>query len=299
MKMPFSIFDSAAWRKRRVVPTETCGFTLVEIAICIAIISVALVGIIAVLPLGMNAQRDTREETIISQDAATLLPIITQGAQHSDDLINYVYAITNFWTLYKSDGVTTVNSGAFGYTSNSAPSGLSIPYSSAPLTNGSIIVGLLSMPEFIANDNGIPAYPAVPSVFNPAGFEVYSNHVVAYVRSLSGLATEKPPQDNSIMLGDAFSYRLLVVNAPIALDTNTLDPSSSFYSPYNYRISQNQRECRLTFFWPLLPNGNIGNEPPLTYRTTVAGQLAGTTLNNGQWYYFYQPQSFIVNTNPP
>ena len=45
------------------------GFTMVEIAICLAIIGIALVSIIGVLPIGMNTQRDNREETIINQDA--------------------------------------------------------------------------------------------------------------------------------------------------------------------------------------------------------------------------------------
>ena len=288
---------------RSSLPVRGGGFTLVEIAICIAIIGIALVGIIGILPYGMNTQRDTREETIISQDAGMLLPIITQGARNADDLTNYVYAITNYWTLYNADGTPTANSGALGYTYTGfpapSPSTPAPPYptgASAVLTNGVNIVGLLSTPEFVANLSGTPAYPTVPAVFNTGGFQVYSNHIIAYVRSMSGLATEKPPQDNSIMIGDAFSYRLVVVNAPIALDTNTF--AGSLYSAYNARIWQNQREFRMTVYWPLLPNGNIGREPPLTYRTTIAGQLAGNYYNN-QWLYFYQPLSFIVNTNLP
>ena len=50
----------------------------------------------------------------------------------------------------------------------------------------------------------------------------YSNHVYAYVRSFSGLAAEKPPQNNQIMREDAFSYQVLCVNAPMAVDTNLL-----------------------------------------------------------------------------
>ena len=38
------------------------AFTMIEIAICLAIIGIALVAIIGVLPLGMNVQRDNREE---------------------------------------------------------------------------------------------------------------------------------------------------------------------------------------------------------------------------------------------
>ena len=35
--------------------------------------------------------------------------------------------------------------------------------------------------------------------------QFYSNHIVAYVRSISGPAVEKPPQDNQILQEDTFS----------------------------------------------------------------------------------------------
>lgn len=303
MKLAYSSLPSLRARHRAPVAAHghsAFGFTLVEIAICIAIIGIALVGVIGILPYGMNTQRDTREETVISQDAATLLPIITHGARNADDLTNYVYGITNYWTLYKSDG-TPVGSGGTGVNGYSytgfSPANPGLPFAATPLTNGAAIVGILSTPEFIANVSD--TYPAVAACLNANGYQVYSNHIVAYVRSLSGLATEKPPQDNGIMIGDSFTYQLVVVNAPPALDTNTLQ--GTLFSNYNYQLWQNQREFRMTFYWPLLPNGKIGVEPPLTYRTTVAGQLAGGLLNNvsGLWLYFYEPQTFIQNTNAP
>ena len=55
----------------KISPTDfrrpVAAFTMVEIAICLAIIGIALVGIIGVLPYGMNTQRDTREETQIGR----------------------------------------------------------------------------------------------------------------------------------------------------------------------------------------------------------------------------------------
>ena len=44
--------------------SRVTGFTMVEIAICLAIIGIALVAIIGVLPIGINVQRDNREETL-------------------------------------------------------------------------------------------------------------------------------------------------------------------------------------------------------------------------------------------
>src|ERR1035441_663222 len=83
----------------------TCaGFTMVEIAISLAVIGIALVAIIGVLPIGMNTQRDNREETIINQDATVFIEAIRGGARGLDDLTNYVYAITNFYGKYNSSG---------------------------------------------------------------------------------------------------------------------------------------------------------------------------------------------------
>jgi len=71
------------------------AFTLVEIAICLAIISFGILAVIGVLPIGMNTQQDNREETIINQDATMLLEAIRSGSRGASDLVNYVYAITN------------------------------------------------------------------------------------------------------------------------------------------------------------------------------------------------------------
>src|SRR6185295_6427834 len=81
------------------------GFTMIEIAICLAIIGVALVGIIGVLPYGMNTQRDNREETVIGQDASLLVELIRNGSRGADDLTNYVIAITNYQVAYGVDAV--------------------------------------------------------------------------------------------------------------------------------------------------------------------------------------------------
>src|SRR5450756_204594 len=97
---------------------DTAAFTMVEIAICLAIIGFALVAIIGVLPLGMNTQRDNREETIINQDATVLIEAVRNGTHGANDLTNYVYAITNHWASYKVNG--NVNNGINGYTYTAA-----------------------------------------------------------------------------------------------------------------------------------------------------------------------------------
>jgi type II secretory pathway pseudopilin PulG len=261
---------------------DTAAFTMVEIAICLAIIGFALVAIIGVLPLGMNTQRDNREETIINQDATVLLEAVRNGTHGANDLTNYVYAITNHWASYNGNGNVN-NNGINGYTYTAASLN-GTPNAYYSLTNGAHIVGLLSTPEF-TDLNGIP----ISSLFNTAG---YSNHIVAYVRSLSGLAAEKPPQDNQIMKEDTFSYRILCVNAPVPFDTNIFNLAFA-QRQYVNQLSANLHELRMTFLWPQLPNGKLGNGHQ-TFRATIAGQLLPDRNNNN--LYFYQSQSF---TNAP
>ena len=271
---------------------------MIEIALCLAIIGFALVSILLVLPIGMNAQRDSRQETVIAQDASMLLEAIRDGARGNDDLTNSVYAITVYW-----ENLATGQSGQNNYTYTSASVSSSItypngPYSAAPLTNGANIIGLLSTPEFIANIN-IPPYTNYPAVPDPYfaglyGAGCYSNHVVAYVHSISGLAAEKPPQDNQILQEDTFTYRLVCVNAPIPMDTNLYSSSLSQRS-YGENLAGNLREVRLLFMWPQLLNGNVGAFRQ-NFRATVAGQLALTNAPPNPYpLYFYASQSFATN----
>jgi prepilin-type N-terminal cleavage/methylation domain-containing protein len=249
------------------------GFTMVEIAICLAIIGIALVAIIGVLPLGINVQKDNREETLIDQDATVFIENIRNGARGLDDLTNYVYAITINRTPYNPNGPP--------FTSNftNGPSGI--------LTNGENIIGLLSTPEYTDAVNGMP----LDNLFSGG----YSNYVVAYVRSISGSAVEKPPQTNAVILGDSFSYKIICGNVPVAVDTNAFNSTNVFDRLYAANLTANLHELRLTFLWPLLPNGGTGNGRQ-TFRTTVAGQIVTNIVGGGPILYFFQPQSF---TNAP
>ena len=236
------------------------GFTMVEIALCLAIIGFALVVIIGLLPQGMNAQRANREKTIINQDATVFVEAIRNGARGADDLVNYVYAITNYQTQY--------------------PAGATLPptpIGSTNLTSGANIVGLLSTPEF-TDINGLAL-----SDLTGGGF---SNHVVAYVRSVSGPAVEKPPQNNTLMVNGSFTYRIICENVPVAVKPN---------SSYSTNLQANLHDLQLTFIWPQLPNGNLPPQhPSQAYRTLIAGrQVMDTNAVSGTRLYFFQPQFFI------
>ena len=267
----------------RAVGARQSAFTMIEIALCLAIIGFALVSILLVLPSGMNTQRDTREETIVGQDASMLLESIRGGARGTDDLTNYVYLITNYWAYYNNLGKQTIH-GQNGYSfqgSTIANQWPQTPSDFFPITNGSRIIGLLSTPEYT------DGFQPITNLYNGG----YSNHVVAFVRSVSGLAIEKPPQNNSIMQENSFSYRLLCVNAPMAADTNSL-----LQSDFTREMARNLREVRLLFQWPLQPNGSVGFSHQ-NFRTSVAGLLLATNEPGfAQALYFYQSEYF---TNAP
>ena len=59
----------------------SAGFTLLEIAVSLAVIGFAIVAVIGVLPTGLNIQRDTRERTVVLQDAAYFLEAIRPNSQ--------------------------------------------------------------------------------------------------------------------------------------------------------------------------------------------------------------------------
>ena len=270
------------------------GFTMMEVALCLAIIGFALVAIIGVLPRGMNSQQETRQATIISEDATMFMEAIRGGARGLDDLTNYVFAITNYYQTYNAAGrPTMLHPLKAGYTF----SGANIGGASKPglaITNGLRIIGLMSTPEFTLYppDTKLAQIPV-----NHRWLTAYtSNRVYAYVRSISGGAADKPPQNNDILRGSSFSYRVLCVNAPPPGAPGVLADQNAVY---DQQLEGNLRELRLLFSWPLLPNFDVGNYKQ-NFRADVSGALVITNDvskdNSGMWLYFCQPQSF---TNSP
>ncbi len=250
------------------------AFTLIEIAISLAIIAFALVAIIGVLPIGLNVQRDNREETIINHDATMLMDAIRSGARGFDDLTNYVFAITNFWQDF--DDQTNLITGRptpDWYTPTTAyVGGTTLP--NFRLDNGERIIGLMSMPKRIPGDYTAP---------------FRSNHVVVYMRSLSGPAAEKFPQTNSSVQELAFNYRLIpeVIRAP----------SDDWTSPYGRNLKENISDIRLLFRWPLLPTGDAGPSRQ-TYRSMAGGGME-VTNDAGQKLYFFRSTVYSNSVAPP
>ncbi len=268
------------------------AFTMVEIALSLAIIGIGMIAIIGVLPRGLKVQRENREETIINQDATVWLQAIRSGARGYDDLTNYVDAITNIVTFYNAN--ETINrQETNGYTwSQCTLNGTVLPPRDV-ITNGARIVGLLSTPK-------ITKYHDLPNHI----VEV-SNYVTAYVHALSGAASEKAPQTNRDVRDLAFSYRIVSEVVPYAgWDPDmvqylapglTTDETAARSNAWLVARSthENLYDIRLLFRWPLLPKGRTG-QGRQAFRASVSGELAATN-ELGLPLYFFKSRTYVRN----
>ena len=236
------------------------AFTMVEIALSLAIIGFALVAIIGVLPAGLGVQRENREETIITQESGYFMDALRNGAQGLEELTNRVISITNYWTEYNTtnnfqsipipsspNGVADTD----GYTviGSRVTSTTAVADNDFMLIDGYRIISLLSRPKF---------EPVLTKATT-----VRSNHVVALVRAIAGAATEKPPQATPSVLDLGFSYRMLVEVHDVPLADKLPGQAQS--------LSTNLHEVRLRFSWPLLPGNRVGNGRQ-TFRSMAGGQ---------------------------
>ncbi len=281
-------------------PHSRSAFTMIEIAICLAVIGFALAAIVGVLPLGMNVQRENREETVIGQDASVFLDAIRHGERGLDDLTNYVVAITNSWAIYTGFKKPSFHTNIYTYTGSWFDGSSQPDY--RPMTNGLGIVGLLSTPRFVP-------FGSTNSLF------FRSNYIVASVRSMSGDASEKFPQNNPDVQALAFSYRLITELAPYGApygtnyyDLSWIDPSRfptnsvQYTNTLNYgnivRVMRtNLYDLRLIFRYPQLPNGNVGSGR-LVFRTSTSGHLLETNLfgfpsDPPHLLYFFEPRNYV------
>jgi type II secretory pathway pseudopilin PulG len=253
------------------------GFTMVEIALCLGVIAIALVAIIGVMPTGVRVQRENQEETIINQDARLLLEAIRSGASGMNYLTNYFESIT----LVRSLGNSVVYSNQF--------------LERAQLTNGLGIMGLLSNPKYLQ-----------------AGNRVFTNKVTARVRAISGSAIEKS-QDPKVR-DIAFRYRLTSELVPLSVfpreltNFTVLNPKSVDWgvASNNWLMARNQatnfHELRLTLQGPMIARGNNFEVygTPRTFRTLVSGRLDRMEFpTDGSWprFWLIQPDAY-AKVNP-
>lgn len=250
------------------------AFTMLEIAISLAVIGFALVAIIGVLPKGMNTQRENREDTIINQDGPYFLEAIRGGTGGLDDLTNYVDEIHVVTTNVLS-GVTSI-------------------VTNYPIS-GSNIVGLLSLPQgrrFVPG-NGEPI-----------------EKVEAFVRAMSGSAAGIANKDlvfRYLLTSEIAEITPSESFAPDSIETNT----SVYAANSDEGILRKERlreavnfpgnafEIKLSLRWPLLPNGTVPNGRPTVFRTLAGGTFNNINDTNIGLMYFYIPQTFKRNLLTP
>jgi type II secretory pathway pseudopilin PulG len=268
---------------------------MIEIAISLAVIGFALVAIIGILPTGLDVQKKNREETIINQDAQMWMEAIRNGAQGMDDLTNYVDGVTNFRTLFHLDnnGVVQTVTPLLPIQSTYVPNAPG-PYG---ITNGYRIVGLLCTPKYTYDEPQDPP----PVNLRP---DFTSNYVVAIVRSMSGAAFDKYPQDNSTLRDASFKYKLISEVTPYYYTDNSwMDPSRPEFQGVTYtNIVSNKKinlyDVRLIFRWPVLPNGDIGPNR-LVFRTQMSGSITNQPTpfpklaGAPRWAYFFENRNYV------
>ena len=261
------------------------AFTMVEIALSIAIVAFAMVAIIGVLPTGLQVQRDNREETIINQDGAYLLEAIRSGGLGLDELTNFVERIT----------ITNRSRGwSIGYFGSRLPEdGRQIP-----LTNGHFIIGMLSVPTY-----QYKSYRGGRTVLS-------TNEVTALMRSISGSASQR--FESQEFRENAFTYLLTTTIASyVPIFTNHIPlPITDSVARNPLAMQQNVRsnlyDVRLHFRWPVnvFEEGEdmryqVGKREQV-FRSLVNGRL--TQTNGSQFlpwtnYYtanlfYFQPSTF-------
>ena len=249
------------------------AFTMVEIALSLAVIGFALVAILGVLPIGVNTQRDNREDTIVNHDATLWMDALRAGNQGvrfgvSEDLSNYVISVTK--TVVVFDTSTT-------------------PWTPDPVINTRRYSNLL-WPQTV----GLLSTPRYQSV---GGNTVLSNSVVADVRAMTGSGATRWPQNNDLIKEAAFTYRITATVEDPSLKY-LIDPLASSVAPPDgdstrQQLNQRLRGVRLDIRWPVLPNGKTGLGRR-TYSASFGGMLLSVpaVVAGEPDLWFFQPTIF-------
>lgn len=269
-------------RRNRGVPTGAAAFTMVEIALCIAIVAIAMVAIMGVMPTGLNVQKQNREDTIIDQEAQILLDAIRGGSMRYHELTNYLdYIVVTHQPTNGAASIAAFRGRFFDWPANSPLSGLDqVPAGRQLLPED--IVGLLSLPKLDVRQDRFG-----------------TNQVIAQMRAFTGpldekvrpVATGTPRTDR---LDFAFRYQ---VTAEISLM-----PSGPETQPPFVGRDFGQRpiyDVRLTFQWPVYQSAGefrVGNSQK-SYHTQIAGQLVEHVLPGERTSQIFRSRIFRRRLN--
>lgn len=229
------------------------AFTLTELALCIAVVGIALVAIIGVLPSGLLVQRQNREDTLITEDAKYLMEAIRSGGIGIPDLTNYIEEVR--WIRQFPNGQMATNF----FRGINHPDALS---GGVPLIIDSrILIGMLSSPreEFF-------------NPMNPNTAQMQTNRVQAIFRSFGSAFTDKPYADlgavrpSPTRLEGAFRYLVTCESRPVATRPPFLAAGGQGTGPIRFQqqieLDGSLHEIVLRFQWPVFRVGNeyrVGN----------------------------------------
>lgn len=263
-------------RKNGAARQAQGGFTMVEIALSLAVVAFALVAILGVLPTGMTVQKDNREDTLINQEGRYWLEAIRSGALGLEDLTNHVESIrrTNYIGTstgsradFKVDQTIVIN--------NDRPTDL----------QPSDIIALLSTPKYVGRPDG----------------KTNVHFVAARVKAITGPAAEKGLLTNEF----SFRYELQAEITSIPPIPNAFAATNVAMGRYNQLMTNSLHDVRLIFRWPVVQRGNgwfVGNGRK-TFRARISGQYRDYALTNKaleDWSYarVLVPNTFHVASNP-
>lgn len=252
------------------------AFTMIEVAISIAVVAFGLVAIIGVLPTGFQVQQKNRADTIIDADGQVWLQALSSGAAGLDYLTNHVQV------LQRVEGFPLrTNSFTFG----------------PGFTNGYEIVGLLTTPAAV--------YLNATNWTNMAFAQ-------AYVRAITGSAADLAPQNQMPFV---YRLRVDVTPVNIwdgrrgfplpyirAYTNYTAYPAGSLQYQERSKVywnianlANNLYRLRLTFQWPVYVTGSgstVGNNQRI-FSTLVSGSLFHTNdVRLGEKLNFLRPLQY-------
>jgi len=255
---------SAAARNVRCEPPEggttngsvERGFTMVEIALSIAVVAFALVAILGVLPSGMTVQKDNRDDNVINQEGRYWVEAIRTGAIGLEDITNYVESVTVTNITLPKKTVVFDNT------------------ASTPLRSVDIIA-LLSTPKYVN-----------------AGKE--TNRVSARVKALTGPAAEKGPLTNEFSFRYEMQVELTPIY-PAIFSTNELAEAAALTRNLHelrlimrwpvvqrgngWFVGNNRKTFRARVAGSYLIETNVTKRVADTVRNTIGGNLVTLAPN--------------------
>lgn len=261
---------------------DRAGFTMIEIAISLAIVAVAMVAILGILPAGLSVQQENREDTIIDQEAEYYMNVIRNSGMGVGPL--FIGSHVEQISITRTNNLTGASFDVL-YNQNST-TGLGFNWGSRQ-----VVRKLLSTPSW-----DLGSLEFIPdAVFDPqTGINIEEQFIVkAAVKSITGTAVELTSTHNE----GGFRYEMTVslhpVITPALFSGYGIDagPSQVFLNLQESGLpgqgellrqaglNANLWELELTMRWPLnyidrqAGTYVLGNNKR-TYRSVMAGHVA-------------------------